>query len=204
VRGKGYSIGVRAGLVDVKHMERMGMSLWLFLWAVRSQTSKTRDGWGVVLYGRPVTYEHIHSETGFPVRTVRRWMDMLTEGGYLRTEREPHGMKIYIAKEKKFFGPRRELSTEISTKRVATFCKSDRPDVDTHRTKSGLSLSTGNAVNTSTPNTLQTPKRSLEIKDLEINYKKETAGIPSVPLEAIQNQQQFKDALRSLAGKVAM
>lgn len=116
MRGKGYSIGEKAGILDIKHVEAMGPARWLFSWAIRRQTGQ-KEGFGVVLYGRPITYEMIKRDLGVPSRTIRRWMDRLTLQGYLKTRRHREGLIIFVAKEKKFKGNSYpDLTTELPPK----------------------------------------------------------------------------------------
>lgn len=98
-----WPVGARGGLIDEKHRLAMGEAVFLFMWCLLRQTGQ-KDGWGIVLYGKPVTYEFIHEETGFPVRTMQSWMSLLVDAKYLKTERRPRGLVIYVGKAKKWFG----------------------------------------------------------------------------------------------------
>lgn len=104
MRGKHLNSGIRGGLWDDAHLERMGPAVWLFGWLVHRQT-RERQGVGLVLGGSPLTYEIIRQDTGMPVRTLKRWMARLTRVGYVRVAHAAHKrMVIEIIKAKKF-GP---------------------------------------------------------------------------------------------------
>lgn len=104
MRGKQLNSGIRGGLWDDAHLERMGSAVWLFGWLVHRQT-RERFGVGLVLGGSPLTYERIREDTGMPVRTLKRWMSRLARGGYIRVIHRAHKrMVIEIVKAKKF-GP---------------------------------------------------------------------------------------------------
>jgi len=104
MRGKQLNSGIRGGLWDDAHLERMGAAVWLFGWLVHRQT-RERFGVGLVLGGSPLTYEIIRQDTGMPIRTLKRWMSRLTRSGYVRITHSAHKrMVIEIVKAKKF-GP---------------------------------------------------------------------------------------------------
>lgn len=104
MRGKHLNSGIRGGLWDDEHFQRMGPSVWLFGWLVHRQT-RERDGVGLVLGGSPMTYEAISEDTGIAARTLKRWMARLVRGGYVCVTHVAHKrMVIQISKAKKF-GP---------------------------------------------------------------------------------------------------
>ncbi|HEV2617487.1 MAG TPA: hypothetical protein VGU63_12855 [Candidatus Acidoferrales bacterium] len=102
MRGKNLNCGIRGGLWDEAHLERMGAAVWLFGWLVHRQT-RERDGVGLVLGGSALTYAMIQSDTGYSRRTLQRWMAELRRGGYVRVRRTCHSrMIIEVLKAKKF------------------------------------------------------------------------------------------------------
>ena len=104
MRGKQLNSGIRGGLWDDAHLDRMGHAVWLFGWLVHRQT-RERFGVGLVLGGSPLTYEMIREDTGMPARTLKRWMSRLVRAGYVRVTHRAHKrMVIEIVKAKKF-GP---------------------------------------------------------------------------------------------------
>lgn len=104
MRGKHLNSGIRGGLWEDEHLERMGPAVWLFGWLVHRQT-RERYGVGLVLGGSPLTYEIIGQDTGMASRTLKRWMARLVRAGYVRVRHCAHKrMVIEIAKAKKF-GP---------------------------------------------------------------------------------------------------
>ena len=104
MRGKHLNSGIRGGLWDDEHLQRMGPAVWLFGWLVHRQT-RERHGVGLVLGGSPLTYEMIRQDTGIAARTLKRWMARLVSSGYVCVHHTTHKrMVIQIAKAKKF-GP---------------------------------------------------------------------------------------------------
>lgn len=101
MRGKDFNIGLRGGLIETRHYERMGAAIWLYGWLVLRQTHQS-DFVGWVLGGSPITYAEIEEETGFNPRTLERWMQTLRRWGYIETESRPAGMIVRILRAKKF------------------------------------------------------------------------------------------------------
>ena len=96
-------VGVRGGLVDWKHVERMDRAVFLFLWAVLRQTGSGKDGRGVVNYGKPVTIGQIADEIRAPYATIRKWLARLEEYGYLkRASFADNSFALFVCSEKKF------------------------------------------------------------------------------------------------------
>ena len=102
VGGKHLNSGIRGGLWDAKHYERMGAAVWLFGWLVHRQTQQ-RHGEGLVLRGKPLSYEAIAADTGFDERTLRRWMQTLRKHGYVSLKHSCYKtMVIRVLNAKKF------------------------------------------------------------------------------------------------------
>lgn len=138
-----WPVGARGGLIDEKHRKAMGEAVFLFMWCLLRQTGQ-KDGWGVVLYGKPVTYDFIFSETGFALRTLQRWMATLISEKYLRVLYDRRGMVIHVAKAKKWWGNTTKTLGGKTVKEEAYHKKSlarcgdpASPDVATLNTKSG-------------------------------------------------------------------
>lgn len=148
MRGKHYAIGSTAGLIDQKHAEKMGKAVFLFDWAIRRQTGVAPGNWGIVLYGRPISYHQIKSETRFPIRTLKRWMARLVDYGYIRIRRDRYGMAIFIANQKKFKNGQRQISTDFHSSRGASFGIPEVPEVAPLSTKSGTSGTKMESLNT--------------------------------------------------------
>lgn len=74
---------VSAGLLTSQHRNRIGESLWEFLWLVSHETKLE----GKVLNGSPITLKRIAEELGESSRTVRRNLDRLERGGYIAKNR---------------------------------------------------------------------------------------------------------------------
>ena len=94
---KSPMITVSAGLLDPRHLNRMGSALAEFLCLVDWQT----DASGVVRGGAPVNIAAIAERLGRSRRTVQRNLKRLDE--YLDVRRTPRGLVIRIRNPKKWF-----------------------------------------------------------------------------------------------------
>ena len=65
IGGKRLNSGIRGGLWEKKHSDAMGESVFLFGWLILRQTTQ-RNGTGLVLRGKPLTYADITSDTRWP------------------------------------------------------------------------------------------------------------------------------------------
>lgn len=100
MRGKDFNIGLRGGLIDRRHYERMGSAIWLYAWLILRQTHQ-QDETGWVLGGSAVTYREIEEETGFNPRTLERWMRTLRCQGYIETQAVAAGVVVRVTRAKK-------------------------------------------------------------------------------------------------------
>jgi hypothetical protein len=100
-RSKDFNVGLKGGLFDTQHYERMGPALWLYGWLVLRQT-RQEGTLGYVLGGKPITYTEIEGETGFGRKTLERWMRVLRTEGYIETKTASTGIIVTITKAKKF------------------------------------------------------------------------------------------------------
>ncbi len=96
-----YNSGVRNGLWDWKHIQKMGSALGLFGWLVSRQTAQNGSA-GLVLGGKPLRLEEICGDlNGAPRRSVQRWLQVLRRWGYIETKAKPRGIIITIRNAKK-------------------------------------------------------------------------------------------------------
>lgn len=109
---KGFYITVKNGLLDPKHVKAMGGdrnvgTIWLFMWLLDKMTIINDEiGEGKVLGGKPIKYEEVKEDLGMSRRTYIRWIEMLRDGGYIKTDRTPYGLKITVFKAFKVFNQR--------------------------------------------------------------------------------------------------
>jgi hypothetical protein len=121
IGGKGLNSGIRGGLWEKKHSDAMGESVFLFGWCVLRQTTQ-RNGTGLVLRGKPLTYADITADTGWPERTLQRWMARLQQAGYIEVSHSVYSrMVIRILNAKKFNPKQLDLPTSP--------CPSSTPEV---------------------------------------------------------------------------
>jgi hypothetical protein len=85
-----------------EHYARIGGALWEFVWCLDKITVE-RDGVGLVLGGAPVKTERIVRELkGSDKETVRRHMERLEAGNFIRRRRTPYGFVIEVLNSRKF------------------------------------------------------------------------------------------------------
>jgi hypothetical protein len=129
---KGFGIYVKNNLLEAKHIEAMGESVWLYMWLLDKMTSVNESGIGRVLGGQPVTFTLIEIELGLSTRTYRRWVDKLRDAGYIRTLRTPYGLVITVNKAEKIFSSSKRSATSGTSKKLKTnrdVPKTAQPDV---------------------------------------------------------------------------
>jgi hypothetical protein len=85
--GKNFVIPVSNGILEHKHRAAIGSAIWVFLWLIDRCTKEQEDdqgGWlGLVLGGKPLTGRYISEQSGEAVRSVRRHLKQLEDGGYI-------------------------------------------------------------------------------------------------------------------------
>ena len=119
IGGKGLNCGLRLGLFDAKHYLAVGDAVWLFGWLVGRQTTQ-RNGEGLVLRGKPLSYRDISGDTGFSERSLRRWMAVLVDGGYVHVKHSIYGrMVVRILNAKKFTGRQADLFDQHARRPMA-------------------------------------------------------------------------------------
>jgi hypothetical protein len=138
--------GIRGGLWEKKHSDAMGESVFLFGWLVLRQTTQ-RNGTGLVLRGKPLTYADITADTGWPERTLHRWMARLQQAAYIEVSHSVYSrMVIRILNAKKFNPKQLDLPTypgpsstpEVADSSRPTQAYLTRPPLADITTKSGL------------------------------------------------------------------
>jgi len=92
-------LGLTAGLIDGEHHKRLGAAWMLFAWCVLRQTGQGKEG--IVCRGAVLTYQGIASEMNCQKGSVREWMRRLVNQGYIRTERDRRGIRIFVRNPKK-------------------------------------------------------------------------------------------------------
>ncbi len=109
---KGFGIYVKNNLLDPKHVSAMGeqTGLWLYLWFLDHMTSISEEGIGLVLGGKPISYEQIGDELGMSRSGFTRWIARLKSYGYISSRRTPHGQVIMVHKAEKIFGNKYDAS----------------------------------------------------------------------------------------------
>lgn len=126
---KGFYISIKNDLLEPKHIENMGASVWLYMWLLDKMTSVNENGIGKTLGGQPVTYELVEKELGLSTRTYRRWVELLRDAGYIDTLRTPYGLVITVNKAAKIFAGRSAKSGTSPSANRLEVPKVAHPDV---------------------------------------------------------------------------
>ena len=79
----------------------MGKAVWLFGWLVSRQTTQNGST-GLVLGGKVLTWEWVAAKSGWPIRTLQRWCEILQREGYIESTPTQHGFTVRIRNAKKF------------------------------------------------------------------------------------------------------
>ena len=134
-RQNSFNSGIRGGLFEKKHSDAMGEAIFLFGWLVTRQTKCD----GLIFGGHAFTYGEISEESGWPVRTLERWMARLRSGGYVGVKHTAYcRMKIWILNPKKKFEARSPKGPIPSPPEVADLAPSRRaPHVADFAARSG-------------------------------------------------------------------
>jgi hypothetical protein len=115
-----YAIPVSTGILSPKHAQLLDEVMFEFLWFIDKVTSE-KDGVGIVLYGKAVTYQEIGQCLGRPERTVRAHCRQLVAAGYIRTKPTRNGIQAWVMKSKKFGSRKPADVTKTAVTRVAEF-----------------------------------------------------------------------------------
>ena len=85
----------------LEHRKRLGSAIWEFLWCLDKITAE-KDGVGLVWDGAPVKAKQIAQEFKVDRESVKRNLRKLSDKGYLRLRRTPHGYSISVMNSLKF------------------------------------------------------------------------------------------------------
>jgi hypothetical protein len=125
-----YTIPVPRDKARQKSRERLGDAIYLLLYFIEACDWKT---------GRLHTnYEKITAETGFPERTIKRWMVALKHAGEIAARRVPNGFVVALLDYEAIARTRR-VPRPKNTPKAAEPPASDRPDPAWRSTGNGLS-----------------------------------------------------------------
>jgi hypothetical protein len=99
-----YRIPVSNGILE--HCQKIGASIWFFLWCVDKTTKEITDESGnrigKVLGGKPICDKEVADVLGVSKWTVARWREQLSMLGYIKATRTPNGHALLVAKSKKW------------------------------------------------------------------------------------------------------
>lgn len=101
---KGYGITIKNDLLDPKHIENMGIAVWLYMWLLDKMTKINDRKDGQVLGGKPITYQDVRNDLGIGRSTYFRWLQALEDGQYITCNRTPKGVTVVLHKAKKYYG----------------------------------------------------------------------------------------------------
>lgn len=119
----GFYISIKNDLLEKKHFDAMGSSVWLYMWLIDKVTSISEDGVGKVLGGKPIKHEDFKDNLDLNRRTYIRYVQQLEEAGYITTLRTPYGLVFHVTKAKKLFGSPKKPVEKRSDKNVTSRTK---------------------------------------------------------------------------------
>lgn len=189
---KGFLISIKNDLLEAKHVESMGASVWLYMYFLDKMTSVSEKGVGKVLGGKPITYIQINLDLGITERTYQRWVTMLRSAGYINTKRTPYGLVFSVNKAHKTFGNRsaknggtdRVKPTKTDPPKMAGLEHRDPPKMAGKIRQKGGSNKTVTVDNTSislTTNTAQAPiddRRNRDVQKVVEHFEKRVGEMP--------------------------
>jgi hypothetical protein len=114
---KGYTITVKNGLLDPKHIKSMRVNqktsaIWCYLWFLDKITRIVdQEGvkLGIVLGGKPIKLGDIGNDLGLDIKTVRKMYRCLLDNGYIINSRTPYGRIVSVTKAHKIFGQKTDI-----------------------------------------------------------------------------------------------
>lgn len=115
---KGFTFEIKNNLLEPKHIEAMGISIWLFMWLDDKITKIDENEVGWVLGGKPIKYEQVQEELGISQATYTRWIAQLSKYPYIKAIRTPYGISFRVYKAHKNFKKRLIKSEESSSSKV--------------------------------------------------------------------------------------
>ncbi len=140
-----YYISIKETLLEKKHFDAMGNTVWLYMWLLNKVTKIDKEGFGVVLGGKPIKHEDFKDNIAFTRRTYARYVIILEEAGYIKTIRTPYGLVFRVTKAKKFFAnTEQNIKKRYANSGTSPYTKNgtSRTNFGTSRTKNGTSNKT--------------------------------------------------------------
>eukprot|EP00697_Spironema_sp_BW2_P000545 gnl/Spiro4/10718_TR5709_c0_g1_i1.p1 gnl/Spiro4/10718_TR5709_c0_g1~~gnl/Spiro4/10718_TR5709_c0_g1_i1.p1 ORF type:complete len:313 (+),score=-48.84 gnl/Spiro4/10718_TR5709_c0_g1_i1:115-1053(+) len=173
---KGFGIEVKNTLLDPKHVENMGPTVWLYMWFLDKITAVNDNGVGKVLGGQPVTYAMIEPSLGISRRTYVEWVRILLEAKYINTLRAPTGLVVTVNKAHKEFKRKGDArkSAHLIKKQA-----SDAQDI-AHRTNTDAQNNVRDAQFSAHPNKTIIPNGIITKTVIPNGITKEVTNVTSV------------------------
>ncbi len=139
---KGFTFEIKNNLLEKKHIEAMGIAVWLFMWLDDKITKVDENGVGWVLGGKPIIFKEVEAELGISQRTYTRWIAQLEKYPYIKAIRTPTGTSFRVFKAHKTFGRKVENKLARAEKHVVKVLKEIvKEKSDTPHVASGVATS---------------------------------------------------------------
>lgn len=198
----GYFISITNNLLEDKHYEAMGQSVWLYMWLIDKMTDIS-EGQGIVNGGYPISYEQVRTNLpSLSERTYHRMVATLRDAGYINTVKAKYGLYITINKAKKQFGKKAEsspakngLTKPKKTLSPAKNGNGDLPKMSASPAKNGRSLYKKTITNTNTTNNTSKAIKSPDHEKISKLYYEtiKELGLP------VRNHTVLKTKIKALA-----
>lgn len=133
-----FYITISNGLIKGDHRKRMGTAVWEFMWCIDKVTTIDKQGYGLVLGGKPINLIDLATDMSVSEDTVSRNINSLQDEGYLKLKRTPYGIIIAVSKAKKRFRKSSESNTaEMSnlSAEMSNVIKTDTEDSTERHTR---------------------------------------------------------------------
>lgn len=138
-----FYISVSNGLLKDGHRQRMGESVWEFMWLLDHMTRIDGNGYGWVLGGKPIKLAELAQDLGVHRSTVSRSLSRLQEEGYVDVIHAPYGLVIRVCKARKVFGHNVGKTTAESAGRIGIeatrFGDDTKPNIRQYKDKNSYS-----------------------------------------------------------------
>lgn len=156
-----YDISISNGILTADHRNRIGSSLWEFMWLLDKTTKIDNEKKGYVLHGKPIKLIELAKQMGVTEMTVSRNLHKLEGQRYIDITRTPYGLVIKVNKAKKRFNKKVESEPKRTNINVESPNENDR---------SNKIITVDNTITT---NVVRGKAPVQEVSDL-ISYLKET------------------------------
>jgi len=126
---KDFYIEITNNLLDPKHRNKMGISVWEFMWCLDKITLVDEEQIGWVLGKKPIQLKEIRKDIGITEQNISKNLNKLQRDGYITLKHTKYGIIISVNKAKKRFNQIVKPKKQGLTKTVNLNNEIDKPEV---------------------------------------------------------------------------